>query len=100
MGLIYEPQMCWRQWKSPEPLSAAVLDKHRYYIRPSLLFKNYLHAMSPNTAASILDEALVCIGQRIASALIQPTKQDETYITSLHNEVVGILIAEEHMDPS
>jgi len=56
--------------------------------------------MSPNTAASILDEALVCIGQRIASALIQPTKQDETYITSLHNEVVGILIAEEHMDPS
>ena len=77
-----------------------MLDKHHYYIRPSFLFENYLHTMSPNTAASILDNALVCMGRRIASALIQPTKQDETYITSLHNEVVGILIAEEHMDPS
>lgn len=56
--------------------------------------------MSSNTGASILDDALICIGQRIASALIQPAKQDKTYIASLHNEVVGILIAKECVDLS
>jgi hypothetical protein len=46
--------------------------------------------MSSNTDTSILDEALVCIGERIASALIQPANRDKNYVASLHNEVVGI----------
>ena len=46
--------------------------------------------MSSNAGASILDEALTCIGQRIASILIQPAKKEQNYITSLYNEVVGI----------
>jgi hypothetical protein len=45
--------------------------------------------MSSNEAASVLDEALVCLGQRITSILIQPADKDENYIVSLHNEVVG-----------
>jgi hypothetical protein len=47
--------------------------------------------MSSDPTISILDEALACMGQRIASILIQPAKKDKTYITSLHNEVVIIL---------
>ena len=40
---------------------------------------------------SILDEALACFGQRIASILIQPAgEKDINYIASLRNEVVGI----------
>ena len=49
--------------------------------------------MPSDTSASILEEALACIGQRIASALIQPQAADKNenyYIASLHNEVVGI----------
>ena len=46
--------------------------------------------MSPKAGASILQEALVCIGQRIATILIQPTDRDKNYIASLHIEVVGI----------
>ena len=47
--------------------------------------------MSSNTSASILDEALVSIGQRIASILMQPAAKEQNYIVSLHNEVVRIL---------
>ena len=47
--------------------------------------------MSSNTSTSILDEALACIGQRIASILIQPATKEQNYIVSLHNEVVRIL---------
>jgi hypothetical protein len=46
--------------------------------------------MSPDTCASIFDDALACIGQRIASILIQPADKDKTYIASLRNEVVCI----------
>jgi hypothetical protein len=46
--------------------------------------------MSSSEGASILDEALACLGQRIASILIQPADKDENYIASLHNEMVGI----------
>jgi hypothetical protein len=46
--------------------------------------------MPSGIAASILGEALACIGQRIASILIQPAEKDNNYIASLHNEVVGI----------
>ena len=46
--------------------------------------------MSSNTGTSILDEALACIGQRIASIFIQPADKNKTYIASLHNELVGI----------
>jgi len=53
-------------------------------------FKNQSYAMSSNEGASILDEALACIGQRIASILIQPAEKEHNYIASLHNEVVGI----------
>jgi len=45
--------------------------------------------MPTDAPASILEEALACIGQRIASILIQPAEKDHNYITSLHNEVVG-----------
>ena len=44
--------------------------------------------MQSSTDLSILDKALACISQRIASVLIQPAEKDEIYITSLHNEVV------------
>jgi len=53
-------------------------------------FKNQPHTMSSNIGASILDEGLACIGQRIASILIQPANKDNHYITSLHNKVVSI----------
>ena len=53
-------------------------------------FKNQPYAMSSNEGASILDEALACISQRIASILIQPAEKEQNYIASLHNEVVGI----------
>jgi hypothetical protein len=46
--------------------------------------------MSSNTSTSILDQALVCIGQRIVSILVQPADKDKTYITSLRNEVVCV----------
>ena len=46
--------------------------------------------MSSDTATSILDDALSCISQRIASALLQPADKDQMYVTSLHNEVVSI----------
>jgi len=46
--------------------------------------------MSFDTGTFILDEGLACIGQRIASILIQPADKDENYIASLRNEVVGI----------
>lgn len=46
--------------------------------------------MPSDTAASILEEALACVGQRIASILIQADEEDNNYIASLHNEVVGI----------
>jgi hypothetical protein len=46
--------------------------------------------MSSDTGASILDEALACIGQRIALILVHPADKDENYIASLRNEVVGI----------
>ena len=55
--------------------------------------------MSPKAGASILEEALVCIGQRIATILIQPTDRDKNYITSLYNEVVGIF-SEDFMESS
>jgi len=51
---------------------------------------NWPHAMSPKTGAFIFNEALACIGQRIASILIQPANKDKNYIISLHNKVVGI----------
>jgi hypothetical protein len=58
------------------------------------LFKNQNQprTMSPNasTGTSVLDEALACIGQRIASILTHPADKDQNSITSLHNEVVGI----------
>ena len=46
--------------------------------------------MSSDAGTSILDEALACIGRRIASILIQTADKDENYIASLHNEVVRI----------
>jgi hypothetical protein len=46
-------------------------------------------AMSSDAGTSILEEALDFIGQRIASALIQPADKDNNYIASLHNEVVS-----------
>jgi hypothetical protein len=46
--------------------------------------------MPSDAASSILEEALACIGQRIASILIQPAEKDINYITSLRNEVVRI----------
>ena len=46
--------------------------------------------MSSTSRTSILEEALACIGQRIASILVHPADKDNNYITSLHNEVVGI----------
>jgi hypothetical protein len=46
--------------------------------------------MSSDPAVSILDEALACMGQRIASILIQAAEKDNIYIISLHNEVVII----------
>jgi hypothetical protein len=47
--------------------------------------------MTSITSTSLLDEALACIGQRIAFILIQSADKDENYIASLHNEVVCIL---------
>jgi hypothetical protein len=47
--------------------------------------------MSSDTGSSIIVEGLACIGQRIASILIQPADKDKNYIASLHNEVVGII---------
>jgi hypothetical protein len=89
-----------RQWKAPEPpkhnyrhfsaaasgrnfLTVALQGVHSY-------FNSLPHPMPSNTGASILDDALDCIGQRIASILIQPADKDKSYITSLHNEVVGV----------
>jgi hypothetical protein len=46
--------------------------------------------MPSDAGASILEEALACIGQRINSILIQPDDKDKNYIASLHNEVVRI----------
>lgn len=46
--------------------------------------------MSPNTDTSILEDALAFIGQRIASIIIHSARQDEMYVSSLHNEVVSI----------
>jgi hypothetical protein len=46
--------------------------------------------MLSSTGASIFDEVLAYIGQRIASILIQPVDKDTNYIASLHNEVVSI----------
>ena len=54
--------------------------------------------MQPSADLSILDEALACIGQRIASVLIQPAEKDEIYIASLHNEVVRFFGAKGHME--
>jgi hypothetical protein len=48
-------------------------------------------AMSFNAGSSVFDEALACIGQRIASILKHRVKKEEHYIVSLHNEVVGII---------
>jgi hypothetical protein len=56
----------------------------------SFLLKNQPHSMSSDAGASVLDEALACIGRRIASILVQPTNKDKNYIASLRNEVVGI----------
>lgn len=56
--------------------------------------------MSSDASASIFDEALACIGQRIASALTQPADMDKYYIASLRNEVVGFLSAKEFMAPN
>ena len=46
--------------------------------------------MSSNPDASILDDVLTYIGQRIAAIIIHSAGQDEMYVSSLHNEVVGI----------
>lgn len=46
--------------------------------------------MSSGARASILDEVLACIGERIACILIQLADKDKNYIASLRNEVVGI----------
>jgi hypothetical protein len=54
--------------------------------------------MPSDTATSILEDALACIGQRIASILMQPAEKDNNYIASLHNEVVGIFSSKECMD--
>ena len=56
-------------------------------------FKIQPHSMSSDSGtsgASILDEALACIGERIASILVQVADKDKNYIASLRNEVVGI----------
>ena len=53
--------------------------------------------MSSGAGISILDEALACIGQRVAAILIHPADKDKTYIASLRNEVVGIFTAKEDM---
>ena len=55
-----------------------------------MIIPNSLHTMPSNTGASILEEALACIGQRIDSILIQPGDKDKNYIASLYNEVVRI----------
>jgi hypothetical protein len=53
-------------------------------------FKSLPQTMSSDAGTSILDDALACIGQRIASILIRPVNEDQSHIASLHNEVVGI----------
>jgi hypothetical protein len=63
--------------------------------RTLILLQEPLRTMPSVTGTSILDEALVCIGQRIASILIQPADVDKNYVASLHNEVVSIPSAEE-----
>jgi hypothetical protein len=53
--------------------------------------------MSPNANASVLEEALACIGQRIAAILMHPADKDKDHIVSLRNEVVGVFSAWERM---
>lgn len=55
---------------------------------PHFLFKSQPNTMPFDSDISILDEALVCIGQRITSILIEPAQRDSNYVGSLHNEVV------------
>ena len=69
---------------TPYLISTALRKGHHSY------FNNQLHIMPSDTATSILEDALACIGQRIASILMQPAKKDNNYIASLYNEVVGI----------
>jgi hypothetical protein len=45
--------------------------------------------MLSETRTSILSAVLTCIGERICAILLQPGNKAETYITSLHNEVVS-----------
>ena len=68
---------------SQRQLPDAISHKH-YWI------SIYHVIMSSDTGASILDEALACIGQRIALILVDPADKDENYIASLRNEVVSI----------
>ncbi|KAN0128328.1 hypothetical protein V8E53_013833 [Lactarius tabidus] len=57
--------------------------------------------MLSETGTSILSAVLTCIGERICAILLQPGNKAETYITSLHNEVlaamwiIGILSSDE-----
>jgi hypothetical protein len=44
-------------------------------------------AVSFNVGFSVFDEALACIGQRIASIFKHPVKKGQHYIVFLHNEV-------------
>jgi hypothetical protein len=57
---------------------------------PSCFKRQQLHAMSSDAGASIFDDALACLGQRIAFILIRSADKDTNYIVSLHNEVVSV----------
>ncbi|KAN0135938.1 hypothetical protein V8E53_006390 [Lactarius tabidus] len=47
--------------------------------------------MSLETRTSILDAALVCIGNRISTILLQSGNKDKNYITSLHNKMLAAM---------
>ena len=67
------------QWQLPDAIS------HKHY-----WISIYHVIMSSDAGASIFDEALACIGQRITLILVHPTDKDKNYIASLQNEVVSI----------
>ena len=76
------------RWLLPDTISYKHCCSMGFY--SNSCFKNQPRTMSSDTGASILNEGLACIGQRIASILIQPANKDNHYITSLHNKVVSI----------
>ena len=52
----------------------------------------YLSHMMSEAGTSIIEAAVACFGQRISMILLQSGDKDKNYITSLHNEVVSIIL--------